>query len=285
MASFALVVLILRMGAGVLVPISIAALLAFLLSPLVVRLNRWGLGKTWAVAVTATFAFVIIGALGWVLTNQALDLVHELPNYERNIDAKIHRLRAPHTGPAFGRVEQMFDRLQHDMTAKPATGGTGSQAPVPVEVQTPGRTSWMVFRQIALPALEPFGTALIVVVFVVAILFQREDLRDRFLKVMTTSRLNMATQAVNDAADRISRYLGRQFLINAAYGCCIGLGLSVIGTPSPVLWGILATLLRFIPFIGAWIAAACPLVLALAIDPGWMKLAITFGLYAGMEFV
>jgi predicted PurR-regulated permease PerM/methylmalonyl-CoA mutase cobalamin-binding subunit len=288
LGTFVLVVIILRVGEKVLLPIAIAALLAFLLSPLAIRLNRWGLGRTLSVALTATCAFAVIGAVGWVLTNQAFDLLHKLPSYEHNIDAKVEKLRAPNTAPAISDAVDVIERIQRQVSVPlhPAvTAQDRNRTPVPVEVESPQQTPWSFFVRLVTPILEPLATTLIVIVFAVAILLQREDLRDRFLKAVSASRLNLATQAVNDATERVSRYLGMQLLINACYGVFIGIGLRFIGIPNPLFWGMTAALLRFIPFIGPWIGAAGPLLLALAIDPGWLKLAVTVGLYAGAEFV
>lgn len=284
---FVLVVLILRTADKVLVPIAIAALLAFLLSPIVVTLNRWGVGKGWAVSLTATFAFCIIGIVGYVMTTQALELAQSLPKYERNIDAKITRLRDDHPAPALTGVANMVDRVQREMATPPpqAAEAAPSREPVPVEVESPAEGPWRMATRILTPVLAPVGTALIVIVFVVAILFQREDLRDRFLKVVSSSHLSLATQVVADATARVSRYLGMQFMINCGYGIFIGFGLRLVGIPNSLLWGILAALFRFIPYIGPWIGAACPLLLGIAIDPGWSKVVETFGLYLVAEFV
>lgn len=287
LAIFVLVVIILRSADKVLVPIAIAALLAFLLSPIVVMLNRWGVNKGWAVSLTATFAFCVIGIVGYVMSTQALELAQSLPKYEHNIDAKIQKLRANHPAPALAGVANMVERVQREMATPTSAGAevSPSREPVPVEVESPQEGPWRMATRILTPVLGPIGTALIVIVFVVAILFQREDLRDRFLKVVSASHLNLATQVVADATGRVSRYLGMQFMINCGYGVFIGCGLRLIGTPNSLLWGMLATVFRFIPYIGPWIGAACPLLLAVAIDPGWTKAAETFGLYLVAEFV
>jgi predicted PurR-regulated permease PerM len=286
LATVVLAVFVLRVAEAVLVPIAIAALLAFLLSPVVIRLHRWGLGRTWAVALTAGLAFFTIASIGYVITVQALELAQQLPKYESNIDTKIERLRASHHAPALAEVTNMMDRVQREM----ASSSTGplvrdGRSPVAVTIESPSEGPWKIFSGLVVPAMAPVGTALIVIVFAVAILLQREDLRDRFLNVVSSSHLNLATQVVADASERVARYLGMQLMINTGYGVFIGLGLRLIGMPNALLWGLLAGFFRFIPYIGAWIAAACPIILSLAIAPGWWELSATFGLYLFAEFV
>jgi predicted PurR-regulated permease PerM len=286
---FVVVVGILRLADAVMVPLALASLLAFLLSPLVFRLCRWGLGNTAAVVAATIGAFAIIGTLGWIVTTQAMELAGELPKYEQNIDAKLTALKRPHAPPAFTQLANMAERMEKEMLAPegPPAGPAdrGAVSPVPVQVRPADRSHLEIIRDLAAPILGPMGTGLIVVIFMIAILLQREDLRDRFIRIVSPARLNAATTAVNDATERISRYLVMQLTINSCYGLFVGLGLFCIGIPNPILWGLLAMLMRFIPFVGPWIAAAFPLILAVAIEPGWMKFTYTAGLYMGAELV
>jgi len=287
-----LVVGILRFGEDVLLPIAFAGLLAFLLSPLVVRFTRWGLPKPAAIIVTVTLAFGVIGTIGWVVATQAIGLVRELPNYEQNLHRKITELKAPHGPAVLSRVGTMVDNIERDLrvsapehTPVATPRNPNEPKPVPVEVKSTDPSPWDVARNFVAPVLRPLGIAGIVIVFVVAMLFQREDLRDRVIKLVSAGQLNMATQALDDAASRVSRYLGMLLIVNATYGIPIGIGLYFIGIPNALLWGLLATLLRFIPFLGPWIAAAFPITLAFAVDPGWTKLLWVIGLYVTMEIV
>jgi predicted PurR-regulated permease PerM len=290
LATFVLVVAILRFAQDVLLPVAFAVLLAFLLSPLVVRLTRAGLPRTLAIIVTVTVAFVGIGGIGWLVTAQAIGLVRELPNYEENIRHKIVALKHPPGPDTMSRMSGMVENLRREIKSaapdQPVTPpAAGEVRPLPVEVKPTEPTPWELARDLVTPILRPLGTAGIVVVFVIAMLFQREDLRDRFIKLVSAGKLNVATQAVDDAAARVSRYLGMQLVVNATFGVPIGLGLFLIGIPNAPLWGLLATLLRFIPFVGPWIAAAFPILLSLAVDPGWTKLAYTLGLFVVMELI
>lgn len=294
LATFALVVAILRVAEDVLLPIAFAVLLAFLLSPMVVRLVRWRFPRTIAIMTTVVIAFTIIGIVGWIVSTQAISLIRELPNYEQNIQRKIAALKQPQMPSVVARMGGMIENLRKEIktptpeqAAKEAESALASPEPkpVPVEVHPPEPSPLELARDIASPILGPLGIAGIVIVFVVAILFQREDLRDRFIKVISAGKLNVATQAIDDAATRVSRYLGMQLVVNATYGVPIGVGLHFIGIPNAPLWGLLATLLRFIPFVGPWIAACFPLALAIAVDPGWTKFLLCAGLFVVMEVI
>ncbi len=290
-ATMLLVVMILRVGEDVVIPIALSVLLAFLLSPCVNRLARWGLPDALAVCLTATLGFAVLGGLGWIVGTQAVSVLEELPRHEENIRAKISSLKHLQQKPgSLSRTTGLVESLQEEVSAAPSEAAGArderkARAPVPVMITEAETRPTEFLRQMLAPALEPLGTGGIVIVFVVAILFQREDLRDRFIKLISGGRMNTATQAVNDAARRVSRYLGMQLLVNAAYGIPVGVGLYIIGIPGAVLWGLLATVLRFIPFLGPWIAAAFPLALAVAVDPGWTKLLYTAALFITLELI
>lgn len=290
LATFVIVVAILRFAEDVLIPVAFAVLLAFLLSPLVVRLIRWGLPRAIAIILTVTVAFAAIGGIGWLVTAQVIGLVQELPKHEENIRQKIVALKTPSTPTAMTRMSGMVENLRKEIKSaapdKPVTPPPpGEERPVLVELKRAELTPWELSRDILGPILRPLGIAGIVIVFVVVMLFQREDLRDRFIKLVSAGKLNVATQAIDDAASRVARYLGMQLVVNALYGVPIGIGLYFIGIPNALLWGLLATLLRYIPFVGPWIAAVFPIALSIAVDPGWTKLFYTLGLVVVMEVI
>jgi predicted PurR-regulated permease PerM len=292
-ATTALVIAILRFAEDVLQPVAFAILLSFLLSPLVVRLTRWGLPRAVAIILTVAVAFSVIGGVGWIVTSQAFSLFRQLPNYEQNIQRKIAALKQPHAPAAMSRMAGMIENLRKEIQApdpntKPiadARAPAEVPKPVPVEIHPAEPTPLQVASDVASPVLRRLGVAGIVIVFVVAILFQREDLRDRFIRLVSAGKLNIATQAIDDAATRVSRYLGMQLIVNATYGIPIGVGLYFVGIPNALLWGLVATLLRFIPFVGPWIAATFPLALALAVDPGWTKFFYTAAIFVVMELI
>ncbi len=290
LSTFVLVVAVLSWGRDVILPIALAGLIAFLLTPVVVRLHRWGLPKTLAIISAVLIASSVLATVGGFVAWQMADLVSALPSYERNIHEKVSALKEAKGPPAWERTLEMLQQYSaelqgRDTTAEGDARGPDGRRPVPVEVLNAGPSSFNLAQGIIAPLLSSAALAGIVIVFVVAMLFQREDLRDRFIQVVSAGRINIATQAVDDAARRVSRYLLMQLVVNATYGIPIGLGLYFIGIPNALLWGLLATLLRFIPFLGPWIAAIFPIVLAIAVDPGYNKLLLTLSLYVVMELV
>jgi predicted PurR-regulated permease PerM len=287
-ATFCLVVAMLRWAKEIVIPLALAALLAFLLSPLVGRLIRWGLGRTLSVILASILGLGVFGGIAWMVTRQTLNVIQSLPNYEQNIETKLRHISQPHTPAALEQAATMMQKIQKDLKAEgtaaaPATAD--GRAPVPVEVEQARGSMFDLGGALLGAILGPLGTTAIVIVFVIAILMHREDLRSRFIKMTSTGSLNVATQALDDAAQRVSRYLTMQLVVNASYGVPVGLGLWAIGIPNAALWGFLSTVLRFIPYLGPWLAAACPLALALAIDPGWNKLLLTLGLFVLAEAV
>lgn len=289
LVTIVVVIAVLRIAEDVTIPLALALLLAFLLSPLVVRLTRW-LPRTLAIATTVTLAFAVIGGATWQISNQVLALLQELPRYEENLHQKIAALKQPEAGGSWTRTLATIERMEADLfkpfaAPRTAPAEDGKHAPVPVEVRPANHSPIELTRALLVGLLRPVSTAGIVIVFVVAILFQREDLRNRFIRVVSGGQLNIATQAVDDAAQRVSRYLVAQLLVNTCFGVCIGVGLMFIGVPHAALWGLLATVLRFIPFLGPVIAASFPLLLGIAVDPGWSMLLWTAALFLVAELI
>jgi len=287
-ATLILIVFVFRWAREIIIPFALATLLAFLLAPLAVRLTRWGLGRTLAVIVTVALALAVFVGIGWVVTKQALSVLQELPRYEETIETKITQLHQPQVPPALAEAAGMMKKIQKDLKAsdRPPSPSIGTdRAPVRVEVETAGSSMFEMTQSVLMSLLSPLATAGIVIVLLAAMLMQWDDLHARVVKVTNTESFVLPAQALVDAAQRVSRYLSMQLVINASYGIPIGLGLYFIGIPNALLWGLLATLLRFIPYLGPWIAAAFPVALAVAIDPGWTKLAWTLGLYVVAETV
>jgi len=296
LASYALVIGVLWVGQTVIIPIVFAALLAFLLSPAVRRLNRWRVPNVLAITLVVLAGFGVVGGLGWMVGHQVLNLAEELPAYERTIRQKISKFNSPGTPAALERTSEMIKQIQKDLkdgvpTTVPGgkVGGEGSKPaepePVRVRVEEEVESSFDLLGRYAGPILGPLLQAGIIIVLFVAMLIGRDDLRDRFIKVVSAGRINLATQALDDAARRVMRYLLMQLVVNAVYGVPVGIGLYFIGVPNALLWGLLATLLRYIPFLGPWIAASFPVMLAVAVDPGWSMLVYTVALFLVMELV
>ncbi len=301
LATFVLVVAVMKIAETVLIPIALTVLLTFLLTPFVVKLTRWGLPRVAAIILTVVTALGVISAVGVVVVTQGISVAKRLPDYEENIREKLAAIRAPSDPQGLSRMTEMIRNLEKDLEEQPPAaapapaqaaqeaptkpGGPAAPPPVPVEVRERKPGLLALATTFLGPLLEPLGTAAIVIVFVVAMLFQREELRDRFIRVISAGRLNLATQALDDAARRVNRYLTMQLVVNATYGIPVGIGLHLIGIPNSLLWGVLATLLRFIPFLGPWVAAAFPVALAAAVDPGWTTLMYTLCLFIVMEVV
>jgi predicted PurR-regulated permease PerM len=284
-------------GREVFVPMALALLLSFALGPAVLLLRRWHINRVLAVIAVVVLAFSLILGIAALIGSQLAHLAENLPGYKYNITEKIHSLRDTTTGSGVvGRAATMLSDLGKEITkprekiAPPFTNrpavlapGVQQQKSVPVEIRQSDPTPLQLILQVAAPLLQPLATAGIVVVFVIFFLLQRQDLRDRFIRLAGARDLRRTTLALDDAARRLSRYLLLQTGINASLGVLVGSGLWFIGVPNPVLWGILTMLLRFVPYIGPVIAAAFPAALAVAVDPGWSMLFWVVGLFVVAE--
>ena len=258
----AFVVAALYFGRSVFVPIALATLITFLLSRLVTRLERW-IGRIAAVLVTVIAMFTIFAGASWVIGSQVIDLADKLPDYQANIVAKIRSLRLPAGGP-LARFSSSVHVLQNELVAPspaPSTdrarGDSSTRTPPPVASPIPvkvieGRSAIPQLMQETLSAiLSPLGTAALVLLLVIFMLLKREDLRGRLIRLVGQGRISTTTRAMEDAGRRVSRYLSTQFLVNTCYGICVAFGLQFIGVPNAALWGVLAGVLRFIPYVGA----------------------------------
>jgi predicted PurR-regulated permease PerM len=228
---------------------------------------------------------LLISVLGALVTTQIIDLANDLPNYQRNILSKVRSLSGPSEG-IFRQPAQMLRELSQELTTRLAPSPTpDAPKPVPVEITERTPNSFQVIKDVIGSLLTPFLTGGVVIVFVIFMLIQREDLRDRLMRLIGPNQINVTTQALDDAANRVSRYLLMQLIVNATYGVPIGIGLYFIGIPNPLLWGLLATILRFVPYVGSSISAALPIILAFAIDPGWTKPLLSIALFITLELI
>jgi predicted PurR-regulated permease PerM len=260
----------------VLIPFALAILLSFLLAPAVRRLERWKLGRVLSTAIVVVLGFSVIGAVAWVAGHQALSLAENLPEYRANILEKVRYLRNPSEGRLSRAAEAIRDLEQQ-------AGPGPVKEPLPV-VAAPGSAYAELVEWVA-PFAKPVGTALAVVVFTILMLLHRENMRERLIGLIGARRINVTTQALGEASYRVSRYLFMQLVINACFGIPFGIALHLIGIPNAMLWGLLATLLRFIPYAGIWVAVAMPAALAFAISDGWSEVAWVAGVFLVLEFV
>ena len=289
----ATVIAMLYFAREVFIPITLAILLSFLLAPAVRLLRRLRLGRVPAIGFTVLIAFTAIAGFATLILKEVSSLAQQLPEHQSNLETKIRSLpgMAPGGDGVFRRATQTLQGLGKELSnaqgqAKPDTAPSASTTkPLPVQIEEPEPGPLQLVQSILGPLLQPLAAGGLVVVFVILILLEREDLRDRLLRLAGRHDLHRTTEAMNDAAQRISRYLLSQLIVNIACGLPIGIGLTVLGIPNAALWGIMVVLLRFIPYLGIVIAAAFPLALAIAIAPDWTLFVWTALLFIGMELV
>jgi predicted PurR-regulated permease PerM len=285
-------------GQDILMPVALAVLLSFALAPIVVRLRRWGLGRVPSVILVVLLMFMVLLGFGTLVASQLVDLAQNLPNYEQNIRAKIQSVRGATEGGGGGvldQASQMFKDLSKelDQATAPTAPGAVQRAeeqgrvdvlkPIPVEVHEPRPSPWHEIQTYLGPLVGPIGTAGMVLVFVIFMLLERENLRDRLIRLVGANDLHRTTEAMDEAGARVSRYLLMQLVINIAYGIPVAIGLWLIGVPNPILWGVLATVLRFIPYVGPVISSLFPIILSFAVSPGWTDPLLTIGLFMVLE--
>ena len=289
-----IIVMTLYYGREIVIPIALAILLSFVLAPLVGLLQRIRVPREIAVVSVVVLAFALLFALGSLLATQLTQLAGELPRYQTTISEKIQLFRDTTAGRgtlerASGMLKDLSKELDKpkdaasSLGASPAVIPKAPLTPVPVEVRQPDPGALESLQALISPLLHPLATTGIIVIFVIFILLQREDLRNRLIRLAGSHDLQRTTAALDDAARRLSRLFLIQLLLNGTFGVVIGVGLWLIGVPSAILWGILAGVLRFVPYIGAAIAAAFPLALAVAVDPTWSMLLWTLGLFLIVE--
>ena len=284
LASIAVVVAALYLAKGVLIPMTLAVLLSFLLSPVCDWLERHWLGRVPAVVVAALLGFTVLGGATWMAVVQVSDLAPRMPEYETNLIAKLQSANA-HVSATLGRITRTAQGMSENLSpVELAQAPQGTREwPYAVRIISSPASPLQVFGSMFGTVLEVLGSIAVVIVLVVFFLIRRDDLRDRFILLVGQGQMTLTTQMLEDAGTRVSRYLATAFLVNVIFGTAVGSGLYLIGMPNPILWGILATTLRFIPYIGPWLAAAMPLGLSMAISGDWVAPSLTIGLFVVLE--
>jgi predicted PurR-regulated permease PerM len=277
----------------ILVPMALAVLLSFVLAPLVKLFQRWRFPRSLAVALAVTAAVTVIFALGAMVMVQVSQLATDLPRYQTTLGDKVHSLRdvlgtSSVLKNASGLLTNLSKELEKPDAEKPAPrpvlSASGDAAkPIPVEVHQPPPAASETLVAMLQPLIPPFTTAGIVLLFVIFFLFQREDLRDRFIKLAGSGDIERTTAAMDDGGRRLGKLFITQLVLNGLFGLVIGSGLALIGVPSAPLWGLMAMFLRFVPYIGALMAAVLPLTLAAAVDGNWGMVIWTAALFAVVE--
>jgi predicted PurR-regulated permease PerM len=276
----------------ILIPFAFALTLTFVLTPVVVRLERLRIGRVASVLTTVLVSIAVAGGIAWSIAVQLVDVANQLPLYRENIHAKIEAFNIPAKGQ-LGQAAESVKEIVGELTSgalppaqnrKPRSAPAPA-SPMPVQIIESPPSAWAELRDLGTPILAPLGLVGVVVIFTVFMLFEREDLRNRLLRLVGLSQLNLMTQALDDAAGRVSRYLLMQFLVNAGVGALFGFGLYFIGVPYPVLWGVVVAILRIVPYVGTLVAATLPIALSLAVFDGWLKPLLVFLLIAGLEVI
>lgn len=283
-------------GSEVLLPLALSILLSFVLTPPLLMLRRMKVPRVLAVVLLVGAAFIVIAGLGWLISREVTQLAADLPGYQMTLSQKIQSLRdSTASSPVLKKAGDVLSNLQKQLTGSDDGNAIAPAPEVGTEAQTPGDrplevvvrarepSAMELYQSIAGKLLPPLATAGIVLLIVVFILLQREDLRDRLIRLFGSSDPQRATSTLTDAATRLSRYFLSQVMINSAYGALVALALWLIGMPSPIAWGLLAMLMRFVPYVGAVIAAALPLFVAAAVDPGWTTFLLVLVVYVAGE--
>ena len=282
----------------ILIPLAFAVTLTFILSPVVALLERLRIGRAASVAVTVLVTMAVAGCVGWIIVGQLVDVAEDLPRYRQNINAKMEALRIPTEGPlglAANSLKEIGNELSSlgapsaaprlpERNRKQRTAPSTPAPPLPVEIVPPPANGLDYLRDLQ-PVLQPLALLGLVLIFTVFMLIKRFDLRHRLLRLVGLGQINIMTQALDDTAQRVSRYLLMQILVNAAFGILFGFGLYLIGVPTPALWGVVAGILRIVPYAGTMIAATLPIALSLAAFTSWVPPLLVFLLFAGLEMV
>ncbi len=293
----AVVVALIYFGRPLLVPLALSILMAFALAPVAELLRRLKFGRIPAVILTVTLAVLLISGTATFIGTQIAWLAVGMPQYQHNIVSKIQSVEGSASNNGFVKsITRTFENLSDQITQAPpqpssreqlqskTTAQTSSPA-IPVVIQQPSPGTLSLLQNFAGPVLEPLANLAIIIIFVIFILLQKEDLRDRFIKLAGGRDLQRTTLAIDDGAERLSRYLLLQTGVNAVFGILVGLGLWAAGVPNPALWGLIAAMFRYVPYIGVPIAALIPVMLSLAVDPGWSVTFWTLGVFIVLESI
>src|SRR5690606_38100808 len=307
-AGVCLVVAALYLAREVLIPFALAALISFLLAPMAARFERL-IGRVAAVVVTVMIAFGVLSGVGWIVAGQMTELAAMLPEYRENIANKLGSLRGGVIEQATTTVKEIEQEVQRrekeakearqaeeaeraqdrpQSALQPEAGGSPQpkpEEPIRVEVMEPEPSALELIGGAFAPLLGPLGTAGMVIVLVAFMLLARADLRDRIIRLMGRTRIHLTTEAITDAGQRVSRYLLMQTVINGIHGVAVGVGMFFFGVPSFLLWGLLSAVLRFIPYIGPWVAAALPILVSFAVFDGWTQPLLVLGYFIVLELL
>jgi len=289
--AFAMVLALLYFGRDVLIPFTLALVLSLLLAPLVRALKRLGLGQAPAVLLAVLALALAVSATAVVLGTQVLRMAASLPQYQETIQQKLQNLDELTVGrlntlttEASGLIERHSAATAARRTNEQSLLGSAA-TPIPVELHDPRPDPFQIIERVLASVWVPVETAGIVLVVLIFVLLEHETLRDRFIRIAGGANIRMTTLALNDAGERLSRFFVSQFAVNLGVGVAIGVGLGLLGLPHAMLWAALTAVLRFVPYVGVWIAALFSATLAVAVVPGWSLAIFTLGLFVLVEVI
>jgi predicted PurR-regulated permease PerM len=288
LGNVALIIASLYWAQTILIPIALSIMLTFLLSPVAGALERIGLRRLPSVLLIVVLTFSILATIGWVVSIEFTSLGNELPKYTGNIRQKISDVRGAGKGGALENVQKAFDEVKEEIQKKeePAEKPLkDKEKPRPVVVEAKESSRFWPVPLASTAMLEPLAAVGLVIVLVIFMLIQREDLRNRLIRLIGYGRLTVTTRALEEAGQRISHYLLMQTIINSSFGMAVGLALYLIGVPYAVLWGFFAAVLRFIPYVGPFAAAIMPSALSLAVFEGWLWPILVVGIFVALELI
>jgi predicted PurR-regulated permease PerM len=266
---------------AVLIPFALAILLTFLLSPLVTRIQQAGLGRGTSVTIVIALTFAVLAMIGWATVSQVTSLAEELPKYRQNIRQKVRDLRGMGKGGVLEQVQETVDEVKDEIEKGEASRAANNRRPIIVQAEP--AVSW---RSLYLgPLIQPIASATLVLGLLIFMLAQREDLRNRLIRLIGYAHLTVTTKALEEAGQRISRYLLMQITINGCFGIIISVALFLIGLPYAFLWGFLSVPLLFIPVIGFWTAAALPTILSMGVFTDWWWPLLVVGLFLVLKTI
>ena len=288
--SVGVTISLLYFGREIFIPVALAFVLSFLLTPLVSWFQKLHIGRVPAVLAVMTLCLAMTVFVGWKVGSQLVEITNHLGEYRTNIERKMRALRSQNNAPilqATNTVQQLNQQLASSsgQSAGKAGGGAHAGPPVSVQVVRPPASFFQELRDLLGPLAGAIETAGLVIIFVTFMLINWEDLRSRVIRLGGQGRLSVVTQAMEEASQGLSRYLLLQLVVNGCYGSMFGTALYLIGVPHALLWGALATSLRFVPYIGVWIACAFPVALSVAVFPGWEHALYVFAIFVGLEVI
>ena len=286
----------------ILLPIALAILLCFLLTPIADRLERYYVPRVLSVIIVVAMSVAVLGGVGYIVTNQLIELGRELPSHKETLVAKMKIFHAP---GALSKVSETISELRKEFTKGPSKDKVDSPPSAPATPKPPAEPAPQppassfdaqrfnisyeaIFAQIQNwigSLIAPLTTASIVIILVIFILLDRENQRNRLVQLFGRSHMHSTTEAINDAAKRVGRYLRMLFVVNATYGMAIAAGLALIGVPGAITWGVLGFSLRFLPYLGPLIAAVMPIMVSIATSVGWTEPMLVVGWYVIVELI